>query len=250
VDPRRAVIDRRLEGVRRIIAVSGGKGGIGKSLLASTLALTLAEEGRRAGLLDLDLTGPSDHVVLGIEACLPSEDFGVEPRVFHGIHFMSIVAFVGSDPAPLRGVDVSNALLELLAITRWGELDVLVVDMPPGLGDALLDAVRLIPRAEHLVVATGSRVVLETVRKNLRLLRRIEAPVVGLVENMSRGGSAAVRALADEMEVPLLGVLPFDEGLEEATGDVARLSRTSVVGAVRELARGLNGRIRRARESG
>ncbi|UCE84772.1 MAG: P-loop NTPase [Deltaproteobacteria bacterium] len=249
MDPRGSVVDRRLEGVRRIIAVGGGKGGIGKSLLASTLALTLAEEGRRAGLLDLDLTGPSDHVVLGIDACPPREDFGVEPRLVHGIRFMSIVAFVGSRPTPLRGVDVSNALLELLAITRWGTLDVLVVDMPPGLGDAMLDAVRRIPRAEHLVVATGSRVVLETVRKHLQLLRRIEAPVVGLVENMSRGGSAAVRALADELEVPLLGVLPFDAELEEATGDVARLSRTSVVGAVRDLARGLHGRIRRVRGS-
>jgi ATP-binding protein involved in chromosome partitioning len=188
VDPRLAVVERRLEGVERIVAVTGGKGGIGKTLVASTVALALARSGRRAGLLDLDLTGPSDHVVLGVEPGFPREEFGVEPPEVHGVRFMSITCFAGDTPAPLRGADVTDALLELLAITRWGELDTLVVDMPPGLGDTLLDAVRLVGRAEHLLVATASRVVLETVRKNLQLLLRMGASVAGVVETMSRDG--------------------------------------------------------------
>ena len=239
MDPRLAVVDRRLEGVGRIVTVTGGKGGIGKTLVASTLALVLAESGRRTGLLDLDLTGPSDHVVLGAEPGFPREEFGVEPPEIHGVRFMSITCFAGDTPAPLRGSDVTDALLELLAITRWGELDTLVLDMPPGLGDAMLDAVRLVGRAEHLVVATASRVVLETVRKNLQLLLRMGASVAGVVENMSRDGSARVREEAEERGVPFLGVLPFDEDVEAATGNPARLLGTRVGAAVRELARSL-----------
>jgi len=232
-------VDRRLERVGRILAVTGGKGGIGKTLVASTLALALAESGRRTGLLDLDLTGPSDHVVLGVEPGFPREEFGVEPPEIHGVRFMSITCFAGDTPAPLRGSDVTDALLELLAITRWGELDTLVLDMPPGLGDAMLDAVRLVGRAEHLVVATASRVVLETVRKNLQLLLRMGASVAGVVENMSRDGSARVREEAEERGVAFLGVLPFDEDVEAATGNPARLLGTRVGAAVRELARSL-----------
>jgi ATP-binding protein involved in chromosome partitioning len=239
VDPRSAVIERRLAGVRRIVAVTGGKGGIGKSLVASALALTLAEGGRRAGLLDLDLTGPSAHVMLGVDAGFPAEEFGVEPHDCHGVRFMSITCFSGPAPAPLRGPDVTNALLELLAITRWGELDVLVVDMPPGLGDALLDAARLVARAEHLVVATASRVVLETVRRNLELLRRLGVPVAGVVENMSRGDSLVVPQVAAAFSAPFLGALPFDPELEEATGDVTRLTATRVASAVRALGESL-----------
>ena len=239
MDPRLSVVDRRLERVGRILAVTGGKGGIGKTLVASTLALALAESGRRTGLLDLDLTGPSDHVVLGVEPGFPREEFGVEPPEIHGVRFMSITCFAGDTPAPLRGSDVTDALLELLAITSWGELDTLVLDMPPGLGDAMLDAVRLVGRAEHLVVATASRVVLETVRKNLQLLLRMGASVAGVVENMSRDGSARVREEAEERGVPFLGVLPFDEDVEAATGDPARLLGTRVGAAVRELARSL-----------
>jgi ATP-binding protein involved in chromosome partitioning len=236
VDPRFSVIDRRLEGVGRIVAVTGGKGGIGKSLVASTLALALADAGRRVGLLDLDLTGASAHVVLGIDPAFPSEQFGVEPSVFHGIRFMSIVCFAGSEPAPLRGEDLTHALLELLAITRWGELDFLIVDMPPGLGDVALDAARLLRRAEHLALATPSRVALATVRKNLRLLARLGVPVAGLVENMARSPVSAVHDLATELGVRFLGSLPFDAELEAASGDVERLRGTAVVSAIRALA--------------
>jgi ATP-binding protein involved in chromosome partitioning len=239
VDPRLAVVERRLEGVGRIVAVTGGKGGIGKTLVASTLALALARSGRRTGLLDLDLTGPSDHVVLGVEPGFPREEFGVEPPEVHGVRFMSITCFAGDTPTPLRGADVTDALLELLAITRWGELDTLVLDMPPGLGDTLLDAVRLVGRAEHLLGATASRVVLEAVRKNLQLLLRMGASVAGVVENMSRDGSERVREEAAGWGVPLLGVLPFDEDVEAATGDPARLLETRVGAAVRELVRSL-----------
>ena len=229
MDPRIAVIDRRLERVERIVAVTGGKGGIGKSVVSSALALSLARVGYRVGLLDLDLTSPCDHLILGLEPPFPEEKFGLVPAEAGGIRFMSITFFSGDDPVPLRGADLSNALVELLAIVQWGELDFLVIDMPPGLGDALLDAVRLLRRAEFLVVATASRVVVETVKRTLKLLDQVEASVIGIVENMRRGAETAVEELAAEAGLTFLGSLPFDDGLEEAMGDTGRLAQTQTV---------------------
>ena len=238
MDPRLAVIEDRLERVGRIVAVTGGKGGIGKSVISSTLALTLGESAR-VGLLDLDLTSPCDHLILGVDGQFPEEKAGIVPPVIHGVHFMSVSYFSGSHPAPLRGQDFSSALIELLAITQWGELDVLVVDMPPGIADAALDAVRLLRRAEHLIVATGSRIVVETVQRTLVLLKQIDAPVIGLVENMQRSEGELVRALARDNGVPYLGAVPFDPAVEEATGDPDRLTATEVARALRGLSQRL-----------
>ncbi|MEW6755499.1 MAG: P-loop NTPase [Candidatus Latescibacterota bacterium] len=231
-DPRPSVIGRRLQGVGRLIAVTGGKGGIGKSVVASCLALELARAGRRVGLLDLDLTGPCAHLILGTGPAAPREESGLVPAVVHGIGFMSVTCFAGSHPAPLRGADVSSAFVELLSVVQWGALDFLVVDMPPGLGDALLDAVRLLPRAEFLVVATASRVVLETVRRTLALLGEVGARLLGVVENMRVRDTLEVPRLAAQFGVPFLGALPLDGGLETALGDPAALGRTRLARAL------------------
>jgi len=239
LDPRYAAVDRRLADARRVLAVTGGKGGIGKSMVASTLALLLARRGLRAGLLDLDLTSPTDHVILGLGDRFLTEEFGVEPPVVEGVHLMSVSFLVGDRPAPLRGDDITNAILEILAITRWQNLDALVIDMPPGLGDATLDVIRLIRKAEYLMVANGSRVVRETVRRMARFLGELEVPVVGMVENMARGDSGAVRAMADEFDLPLLGSLPWDEAVEDAVGDPDALAKTRFAAALGRVADGL-----------
>jgi ATP-binding protein involved in chromosome partitioning len=235
MDPRFSIIGRRLEGIARIIGVTGAKGGIGKSMVSSTLALMFARSGRKTGLLDLDFTAPTDHVILGLEGLSPTEESGLEPPEEHGIRFMSVTHFTGERPVPLRGEAVTNALLELLAITRWGELDFLVIDMPPGLGDAALDAVRLIPRADYLVVANSSKVIRETVRRNLQLLTDLKAPILGIVENMKRAETTVVQDLADQFGVPFLADLPYDETLEDAVGDVPRLAVTPFAAAMRTL---------------
>lgn len=232
IDPRRAGVRRRLRDVQRTVAVTGGKGGIGKSFVASALALVLAGRGLRTGLVDLDLTGPCAHLFLGFEPAFPSEPFGVEPPVHHGVRCMSIAHFVGDTPAPLRGSALSSALLEMLAITNWGPLDVLVADMPPGIGDATLDALDLLDGAEFLVVTTPARVVLETVRKTLRFLAERPGRVIGLLENMSRDLPNAAEALAGECEVPFLGRIPFDEAVEAALGDADALGATAAVQAL------------------
>lgn len=235
-DPRRAVIPKRLAGVGRVIAVTGGKGGIGKSVVSSTLALVAARSGKRTGLLDGDLTSPTDHVILGAGPLFPTETFGLEPPEVSGVSFMSVQYFLRDRAAPLRGQDVTNALVEILAVTNWGTLDLLVVDMPPGLGDATLDAVTLLPRAEFLVVANGSVVVLETVRRMVRLLTELGCPLTGVVENMARGVPGAVAELARVSGVRFFGSLPADETLETAFGHPDRLLATPFARALAAIA--------------
>lgn len=236
IDPRMAAVETMLADVARVVPVTGGKGGIGKSMVASLLALSAARRGRAIGLLDLDLTGPCTHLLLGIDDRFPSEEYGVDPHVHDGIRFMSVSCFAGETPAPLRGTDLTNALLEILAITRWGKLDALIVDMPPGIGDTTLDTVRWIPQAEFVAVTTPSRVVLETVRRTLSLLGRLDLRVAGLVENMGRDDDHAARSLAASTEVPFLGTIPNDEQVEAAIGDRERLSKTAAGRAAEVLA--------------
>jgi ATP-binding protein involved in chromosome partitioning len=239
IDPRAFVVEERLAGVARIIGVTGSKGGIGKSVIASTLALALADRGRAVGLFDLDFTSPSDHVVLGVERSFPDEEFGIDPHRVHGIDMMSVAFFAGAAPVPLRGEATTSALLELLAITRWGDQDVLILDMPPGLGDTSLDVIHLLPRLEFLLIGNGSRVVIESVRRAVQLLTELDVRLLGLVENMPRGREAAVAELAGEFDVPFLGVVPFAADLEEALGDVEILRETAVFRAISALAEDL-----------
>ncbi len=239
MDPRPAVIDRRLASVDRILPVSGGKGGIGKSSISVGLALALAAAGARPGLLDLDLSGPSDHVILGLARPTFTEVGGLVPMTASGIEFLSIVSVVGERPAPLRGGDVSNAILELLAVTRWGRLDALIIDMPPGFGDALLDIARFVPRAEHLVVATPSPLVLETTRKAIGLLRQLGLPIAGVIENLRLAGGPSIADRLSSGEVPILGSVGYDGDYEAAIGDPARLVGTAFMRDVTGIAASL-----------
>jgi ATP-binding protein involved in chromosome partitioning len=226
MDPRVTVIEKRLANVKRLIAVGGGKGGIGKSSVASVLALTLAKAGRKVGLLDLDFCGPSAHVILGIKDVYPTEEKGVHPPEIHGIKFMSIIYYAGDNPSPLRGIDISNAIIELLAITQWGELDFLIVDMPPGTGDSTLDTIRLISRMEFLIVTTRSKVALETVKKAVQMLKELQVPIIGIVENMRMARSPAVKEAAEQARIPFLGAIDFDSGMEEALGNANKLLKS------------------------
>jgi ATP-binding protein involved in chromosome partitioning len=221
-DPRTSVISERLAGIGKIIAVSGGKGGTGKSSVASLLALALAAAGRKVGLLDLDFCGPSDHIILGVRDAAPEEKDGLVPPVFEGISFMSITCFTGDDPAPLRGEDVSNAIIELLAITRWGELDFLVIDTPPGLGDEMLDVVRTMKDAGFLLVSGPSSLVTETINKASSVLREMKVPVIGVIENMHRPGQQPREVGGAEH----LGEIPFDPSFETALGFPDKLRET------------------------
>ncbi len=236
VDPRTSIINERLRNIGRIVAVSSGKGGVGKSLVASTLALTLAEKGFKVGLFDLDFTSPSTHIILGTGGVQPKEDKGIVPPVVNGLMYMSIVYYSGDYASPLRGADVSNALIELLSITRWGRLDFLVIDMPPGIGDATLDLIRLIKNIEFLMVTTSSQLAFETVRKLVDLLKELKVPVVGVVENMKMGDSKNIQRQTRKLGLNFLGEIPYDTLVEEAIGNKNRLMKTVLAKRVREIA--------------
>ena len=237
IDPRVAAIEDRLASVERVIAVTGSKGGIGKTVIASVMALTLADRGVPVGLLDLDFTSPTDHVVLGAPTDFPAETFGLDPHRVAGIDLMSVAFMSGAAPTPLRGVDTTSAMLELLAVTRWRGLDTLVVDMPPGLGDTSLDVLRYLPDVEFLLVASASRLVIDSVRRAAALLTELHANVVGVVANQARDADDAVPRLAAEFGLPFVGSVPFDSGLEASLGDVEALRRTEVYAALGRVSR-------------
>jgi ATP-binding protein involved in chromosome partitioning len=238
VDPRTSVINERLKHINRIIAVSSGKGGVGKSLVATTLALTLARKGCKVGLFDLDFTSPSTHIILGVKDAQPKEEKGIVPPIVKGLEYMSLIYYCGDNVAPLRGADVSNALIELLAVTRWSQLGFLVIDMPPGIGDAMLDLIRLVERAEFLIVTTPSRLAFETVKKQLSLLHELKVPVIGVVENMKMNTARNIQQQTEKLGVTFLGGIPYDMEVEEAIGDETRLLRTTLAQKIKEMVTG------------
>jgi ATP-binding protein involved in chromosome partitioning len=226
MDPRTSVIEKRLSNIKRIISVASGKGGVGKSLVASALALNLSKKGYKVGLLDLDLYGPSSHIVLGVEKYdFPEEEKGIIPPNVNGIKFMSIVYYTEDKPAPFRGADISNVIIELLAITRWDKLDYLIIDMPPGIGEETLDLIRLVPRSEFLVVTTPSKVAMGAVGKLLSILKELKLPIIGVVENMKMTDSNYIKDSVSKMKIRYLGYILFDKKLEESIGNPSKLQR-------------------------
>ena len=245
IDPRPEVIGRRLAPVRRILAFSSAKGGVGKSVCCALSALALIRAGCRVGLLDLDFQGASAHLLLGVQPHFPEEQGGIRPlRAREALDFMSFAAFSRENAVPLRGGEVSEALLEMLAVTVWGPLDFLLLDMPPGIGDELLDVLRLLNRSEFVVVATPSALVLQVVERLLALLGELRLPVRGLIENMTRlgeGGARAtgtagrgVAAAAERHRLPLLGSVPYLPDIEDllASQDPLRGELGEVFGGI------------------
>ncbi len=240
IDPRAAVIARRLAGVRRVLLLAGGKGGVGKSACAAVGALLLARRGLSAGLLDLDFEGASCHTLLGCTPRLPKEDRGLLPlEEAFGVRFASVVSFTADRPVAMRGEDLSNALLEILAVTVWGDLDALLVDMPPGMGDQLLDVMRHVGRSEALAVTTASPVSVSVTARLLALLGSSSMRTLGVVENMARRSSPAVAALARDASVGYVGALPYDAKLERAIGRPQVLVTTRFAAALDRVLAGI-----------
>lgn len=225
-DPRINVIDKRFRNVDRVLAIAAGKGGVGKSSVSSMLALELSRRGHRVGLMDLDIHGPSDHVVLGVDGARPTEKKGILPPEVNGIKFMSMTFYSGDRPSPIRGRGISNSIIELLAITRWGDLDFLILDLPPGFGEATLDVIRLIKKSEFIIVYTPSVLVTETVEKLVRMLRERDTPITGVIENMKTGYSGVEKEMISMSGVPFLGSIRFDRRFEKFLGHPEKLLET------------------------
>jgi ATP-binding protein involved in chromosome partitioning len=220
-----------IPGVKNIIAIASGKGGVGKSTTAVNLALALAAEGATVGVLDADIYGPSQPTMLGIAGRPESTDGKtLEPLEAYGLQAMSIGFLIDPDtPMVWRGPMVTQALEQLLKDTNWRDLDYLVVDMPPGTGDIQLTLSQKVPVTGAVIVTTPQDIALLDARKGLKMFEKVGVPIVGIVENMSIhicsqcghaehifGEGGAARMCAD-YNVPFLGGLPLDINIREQT---------------------------------
>jgi len=198
--------------------------------------MTLAHKGSKVGLFDLDFTSPTTHIILGVQNAQPREDRGLVPLVVHGLEYMSLVYYTSDQATPLRGVDTSNALVELLCVTRWSKLDYLVIDMPPGIGDAVLDLIRLVKNIEFLVISTPSRLAFVTVKKLACLLQDLKVPIIGVIENMKMNGQNSIKPQVEELGLCYLGEIPFDSKVEEGLGNVEMLRETAIATQIKRVA--------------
>jgi ATP-binding protein involved in chromosome partitioning len=218
-----------LPNVKNIIAIASGKGGVGKSTTAVNLALALAAEGAQVGILDADIYGPSQPMMLGITGRPESiEENTIEPMEGHGLQASSI-GFLIEEDAPMvwRGPMVTSALEQLLRQTRWRDLDYLIVDMPPGTGDIQLTLSQKVPVTGAVIVTTPQDIALLDARKGLKMFEKVGVPIVGIIENMSTYvctkcgheehifGSGGGEKMCKEYSVDFLGALPLNLSIRE-----------------------------------
>ncbi len=216
-----------MERVKNIIAVASGKGGVGKSTTAVNLALALAAEGARVGILDADIYGPSQPTMLGVPAgTKPAvrDNAWFVPLLAHGVELMSIGLLLDGDNTPVvwRGPKATGALLQLLQQTQWTDLDFLIIDMPPGTGDIQLTLAQKVPVAGAVIVTTPQDIALLDAKKGIEMFRKVEIPVLGVVENMALHictncghaehvfGQGGGERIARDYQTELLGSLPLD----------------------------------------
>src|SRR2546421_10169234 len=254
-----------LPGVKNVVAVASGKGGVGKSTVATNLALALQLQGRRVGLLDADIYGPSIPIMMGINEVFDPNTTAF-PLERYGLKLMSMGFWVKPETAMIwRGPMVHKYLTVFLTQIPWGELDYLIIDLPPGTGDAQLTLTQTAPLSGAIIVTTPQDVSLIDARKGLEMFRQVRVPVLGIIENMSyfigedgkryeifrHGGG---QKLADEAHVPFLGELPIDPRVAEC-GDagepiVHKYPDSPVAKAYLALATSVTGELQKATDTG
>lgn len=210
-------------GIRHSIAIASGKGGVGKSTVSVNLAVALAQSGARTGLLDADLYGPSIPMMMGVQRTPNSKGGQIVPLEEHGVRMMSL-GFLLRDGVPTvwRGPMVAGAIQQFLRDVAWGDLDYLLIDLPPGTGDAQLTLAQSLPLSGVVVVVTPQDVATQIASKALAMFQQLKVPILGIVENMSRfvcphcGTAASIfkegggRRASEQLGVPLLGEIPLD----------------------------------------
>ncbi|MGC9200118.1 MAG: Mrp/NBP35 family ATP-binding protein [Acidobacteriaceae bacterium] len=233
---------QRLPGIRHILAIGSGKGGVGKTTVAVNLAVSLSRLGHRVGLIDADIHGPNVPTMLG--ATRSPNIIGenqMEPILAHGVKFISIgLISPGDTPIIMRGPRLHQILRQFLQQVAWGDLDFLLIDLPPGTGDVVISLVQTVPLSGAIVVSTGSAVALEDARKAIEMFRQTNVEIIGLVENMSQMklpdgsvidvfGAGATKQTAEQLKLPFLGSVDLDpqirtdgdRGLPAAAGGAA-----------------------------
>ena len=217
-----------LPGVKHIIAVASGKGGVGKSTVAVNVSVALAQTGAKVGLMDADIYGPNVPMMMGVPAPPEKEGEKIKPAEAHGVKIMSMGFFVPEDTAVVwRGPMVHTAIQQFFRDVLWGDLDYLLIDLPPGTGDAQLSLSQIVPLTGVVTVTTPQEVALSDVRKGVMMFKKVNVPLLGMIENMSffvcghcgerteifsfAGGERA----AEKFDVPFLGRIPLDPAIRE-----------------------------------
>lgn len=223
-----------LPGVKNIIAVASGKGGVGKSTVAANIAVALAQTGAKVGLMDTDIYGPSVPTMFGVtERPNITTQKKLVPIKKHGVHLVSMGFLVDTDQAMIwRGPMATSAVKQFMQEVEWGELDYLILDLPPGTGDIQLTIVQTVPLSGAVIVSTPQAVALDDVRKGVAMFSKVNVPVLGIVENMAYFvpedmpekkyylfGKHGARKLAQRLEVPFLGEIPLREQIRETSDD-------------------------------
>lgn len=261
VKPRGGLFDKAsIPGVTHVLAVASGKGGVGKSTVAVNLAVALQQTGARVGLLDADVYGPSAPLMTGAEGQPMPVDGKLEPLTAHGIKVISVGFMVPPDqPIIWRGPMVSSLLRQFLYDVRWGELDYLVIDLPPGTGDIQLTLAQALPLSGAVIVTTPQDVALADVVRGIEMFRKLNVPILGVIENMSYFiapdtgkrydifGHGGGQRTSERMGVPFLGEIPLGQAIRTG-GDVGQPAVTSdapdaYAEVFRATARALAGRI-------
>lgn len=221
-----------LEGVKNVIAVASGKGGVGKSTIAANLAVAMAQTGAKVGLLDTDIYGPSVPTLFGVtERPNVTTQKKLVPIEKQGVHLVSMGFLVDTDQAMIwRGPMVTSAVKQFMQEVAWGELDYLILDLPPGTGDIQLTIVQTVPLTGAVIVSTPQNVALDDVRKGVAMFNKVNVPVLGIIENMAYFvpddapekkyyifGKHGARKLAEKLEVPFLGEVPLREQVRETS---------------------------------
>lgn len=264
IQPRRVQAGLKgIPGVKNIIAIASGKGGVGKSTLSANMAVALSRAGAKVGLLDADIYGPSQVMMLGASDRPESiEGKYLAPVVAHGIEVMSMGFLLESDASPViwRGPMVTKALQQLLFETKWGQLDYLLIDLPPGTGDIQLTLCQRIPLVGSVVITTPQDIALLDAKKAIGMFKKVQVPVLGLVENMSYYhcpacgfddplfGTGGAEKIADEFAIETIGKIPLnrsvrtslDEGRPSALGDdaIAQVFSDTALGMAARLSLG------------
>ena len=249
-----------MQGVKNIIAIASGKGGVGKSTTAVNLALALKAEGANVGLLDADIYGPSQTIMLGMQGKPDVQGQHLQPKVSHGVQAMSIGLMIDEEtPMVWRGPMATQALQQLLFETQWTGLDYLIVDLPPGTGDIQLTLSQRVPVSAAVIVTTPQDIALLDARKALKMFEKVDVPVMGIIENMSVHicsqcghaepifGAGGGERMAKDYNIELLGALPLDMRIREqadgGTPTVAVEPEGPIAQIYREIARKLTAKL-------
>lgn len=263
----KALPDRTgIDGVKNIVAVSSGKGGVGKSTVAVNLAVSLAQAGAKVGLIDADIYGPNAPMMMGLSDANVMVRQGpqgevLEPAFNHGVKMVSMGFLIDRDqPVIWRGPMLNGVIRQFLYQVQWGELDYLIVDMPPGTGDAQLTLAQAVPMAGAVIVSTPQDVAISDARRGLRMFQQLNVPVLGVVENMSYFippdapekrydifGSGGGEKIATDLGVPLLGCVPLEttvrEGGDQGVPIVVRFPDSASAQALKAISQQLAARV-------